>query len=198
MQAGDGAPFYHPGSRALQDRFDSRRIADRIEQVTLHDVITPDDAALLTRVPMFFLATVEPTGQPDVSFKGGPPGFLRVLDERTLAFPHYDGNGMFRSLGNITAHPEVALLFVDFEHPFRIRVHGTASVSADDPLLPTWERAQLVVRVAVTRVFPNCPRYIPTMHVEQYSPYLPEPGREPPVPDWKLSPAFRDALPGSS
>src|SRR5215471_5255011 len=122
-------PLYHEGNRWMQDRFDSRRIADRLQQVTLHDHFSEGDRAFVTRSSMFFLATADADGQPDVSYKGGMPGFVRVVDKQTLAFPDYDGNGMFKSLGNILVNPKVGLLFIDFEQPNRMRVSGTASVS---------------------------------------------------------------------
>src|SRR5437868_9529777 len=188
-------PLYHAGNRQLQDRFDSRRIADRLEQVTLHARFTDDDRDFVSRCAMFFLATADANGQPDVSYKGGMPGFVRILDDRTLAFPDYDGNGMFKSLGNILANPKVGLLFIDFEHPNRMRISGTATVSSDDPLLGEFAGAQLVVRVRVERIFPNCPRYIHRMQVVEHSVYAPGPRHEPPEPDWKRMPVFRDALP---
>jgi predicted pyridoxine 5'-phosphate oxidase superfamily flavin-nucleotide-binding protein len=188
-------PLYHEGNRQLQDRFDSRRIADRLEQVTLHNCFTEGDRATLARCAMFFLATADTDRQPDVSYKGGLPGFVRPVDDRTLAFPDYDGNGMFKSLGNILANPKVGLLFVDFEHPNRMRVSGTASVSADDPLLIEFPGAQMVVRVHVERIFPNCPRYIHRMQMVELSVYAPRPEHEPPEPDWKRMDVFRDALP---
>src|SRR5947208_3145977 len=135
VRAMDDEGLYHQGNRELQDRFDCRRIADRLEQVTLHDRFSEGDRDFIERSAMFFLATADAEGQPDVSYKGGMPGFVRVLDDRTLAFPDYDGNGMFKSLGNVLLNPRVGLLFVDFEHPNRMRVNGTASVSTDDPLL---------------------------------------------------------------
>lgn len=187
--------FYHEGQRALQDRFDSRRIADRLEQVTLHDRLTESDQAFIARMPMFFLASMEPDGRPDVSYKGGAPGFVRVPHDAELAFPHYDGNGMFRSLGNIARTSAVALLFVDFEHPSRLRVHGEAQLSEDPELLASWPGAQAAVRVAVQRVFPNCPRYIHRMPFAQESPYVPGPDGDAPEPDWKRMAVFRDALP---
>ena len=189
--------MYHDGNRALQDRFDSRRIADRLEQVTVHQELWDGDVELIERSPMFFLATTDPDGWPDVSYKGGRPGFVRCLDRTTLAFPSYDGNGMFKSLGNVLANPRVALLFVDFEHPNRLRIQGTASVADDDPLLGTWEGAQLVVRVTIERAFPNCPRYIHRMALEELSVYAPAPGHDPPEPEWKQMDVFRDFLPGS-
>jgi predicted pyridoxine 5'-phosphate oxidase superfamily flavin-nucleotide-binding protein len=191
-------PLYHAGNRELQDRFDSRRIADRLEQVTLHDRFDEGDRAFVERSAMFFLATADAEGQPDVSYKGGMPGFVRVIDEQTLAFPDYDGNGMFKSLGNILVNPKVGLLFLDFEHPNRMRVSGTATVSDADPLLAEFPGAQLIVRVHAERIFPNCPRYIHKMQLVQHSVYAPRPEHEPPEPDWKRMDAFRDALPRRS
>jgi predicted pyridoxine 5'-phosphate oxidase superfamily flavin-nucleotide-binding protein len=188
-------PLYHAGNRELQDRFDSRRIADRLEQVTLHDEFSDGDRALVERSAMFFLATADAQGQPDVSYKGGLPGFVRVVDAQTLAFPDYDGNGMFKSLGNIMVNPKVGLLFVDFEHPHRLRVNGIASVADDDPLLADCPGAQLIVRVRAERIFPNCPRYIHKMQLVEPSVYAPRPDYAPPTPEWKKNDTFRDALP---
>jgi predicted pyridoxine 5'-phosphate oxidase superfamily flavin-nucleotide-binding protein len=187
--------IYNKGSRKLQDRFDSRRIADRLYQVTLHKTFSQGDRDFIGRSNMFFLATANAQGHPDVSYKGGLPGFVRILDDETLAFPDYDGNGMFRSLGNITLNPSVALLFIDFERPNRLRVHGEAAVSDTDPLLAEYPGAQLIVRVQVTRIFPNCPRYIHKMKLVQQSVYAPRVDYTPPVPDWKNMEEFRDHLP---
>jgi predicted pyridoxine 5'-phosphate oxidase superfamily flavin-nucleotide-binding protein len=186
---------YNEGSRSLQDRFDSRRIADRLEQVTVHDHFTPDDRAFVEASAMFFLATADADGWPDCSYKGGMPGFVRVVDERTLAFPSYDGNGMFRSLGNVAVNDKVGLLFVDFERPRRMRVLGRASLHFDDELLAAFDGAQLVVRVRATAIFPNCPRYIHRMELVERSVYAPRPGHTAPEPDWKRMEVFRDFLP---
>src|SRR5712692_1021972 len=187
--------MYHGGSRQLQDRFDSRRIADRLEQVTVHDTFTDDDRAFVERCSMFFLATADADGHPDCSYKGGLPGFVRVVDPRTLAFPSYDGNGMFRSLGNIRVNPHVGLLFIDFESPRRLRVNGRATMRDDDPLLAEFVGAQLIVRVEAQAIFPNCPRYIHKMQMLETSPYAPAEGHTPPVPEWKTRPVFREVLP---
>lgn len=187
--------MYHEGSREFQDRFDSRRIADRLEAVTVHNEFTADDVAFIERSSMFFLATADADGWPDCSYKGGTPGFVRVVDSRTLLFPTYDGNGMFRSLGNITVNPKVGLLFVDWEHPRRLRVSGTAAVLDDADLVSGFEGAQLVVSVTAERIFPNCPRYIHRMHLEEESVFAPRPGHVPPVPEWKMMEIFRDHLP---
>ena len=152
--------MYNWGSRKLQDRFDSRRIADRLEQRTVHDAFTETDRAFIESSPMFFLATVDAEGCPDCSYKGGMPGFVRVLNPNTLAFPDYDGNGMFKSLGNILVNPHVGMLFIDFEHPDRMRINGTATARDDDPLLSEYPGAQLIIRVQAEQIFPNCPRYI--------------------------------------
>ena len=187
--------MYHDGARHWQDRFETRALADRLVEVTLHTQFTDQDRQLIEGCTMFFLATADEDGRPECSFKGGPPGFVRVLEPATLAFPSYDGNGMFKSLGNIRVNPHVGLLFVDFERQRRVRVNGTATASEVDPLLAEFAGAQLVVRVCATQIFPNCPRYIPRMTVVEPSPYAPAPGCTPPTPEWKRRPVFQDVLP---
>ena len=186
---------YHEGSRRLQDHFDCRRIADRLQEVTLSTELEDDDRRFIERAPMFFLATADAQGRPECSYKGGMPGFVAVLSPREIAWPDYDGNGQFRSLGNIAIHPHVGLLFIDWQRPSRLRVNGRATVSWDDPLLPRWEGAQMIVRLAIEQVFPNCPRYIHRMQMVEASVYAPRAGHEPPRPDWKDEPSFADALP---
>jgi len=187
--------MYNWGSRQLQDQFDSQRIADRLEQRTVHETFTDEDRALIERSPMFFLATADAEGHPDCSYKGGLPGFVRVVNSNTLAFPDYDGNGMFKSLGNMLVNPHVGMLFIDFEHPGRMRINGTATVHDDDPLLSEYPGAQLIVRVQAEQIFPNCPRYIHKMQIIKYSVYKPRIGYTPPEPEWKEMEEFRDALP---
>lgn len=189
--------MYHWGSRQLQDQFDSRRIADRLEQRTVHGTFTENDCAFIARSPMFFLATADAEGRPDCSYKGGMPGFVRVLTPTTLAFPDYDGNGMFKSLGNMLVNQHVGMLFIDFEHPGRMRINGIATVHADDPLLSEYPGARLIVRVQAEQIFPNCPRYIHQMQVIKYSVYTPRLDYTPPEPEWKQMEEFRDALPGT-
>ena len=150
--------LYHDGTRRLQDRFDTRRLADRIEDRIVRDHIDADDRAFIEARDMFFLATADADGKPQSSYKGGDPGFVRVLDERTIAFPSYDGNGMYLSVGNALVNPHVGLLFIDFEGRKRLRLNGVASVADDDPLLADYPEAQMIVRVRATEVFPNCPR----------------------------------------
>jgi uncharacterized protein len=189
------APPYHGGMRTLQDRFETRRLADRLDERLTRCAFTDDDRQFIESRPLFFLATADAHGSPDCSYKGGDPGFVRVVGASELAFPSYDGNGMFRSLGNMLVNPGVALLFIDFERPNRLRVNGVASIGADDALLPAFPGAQLVVRVRVQLIFPNCPRYIHRMSVVEASPYVPRADAQPPVPKWKRFEMFRDVLP---
>jgi predicted pyridoxine 5'-phosphate oxidase superfamily flavin-nucleotide-binding protein len=187
--------YYHDGARQLQDEFDSRRIADRLVKVTLHQTLTEGDKAFLARASMFFLATADPDGYPDCSYKGGLPGFVQSIGDSQVAFPDYDGNGMFRSLGNIRLNPHIGMLFIDFQHPDRMRINGSATVHMEDPLLDEYPGARMIVRVTDLQIFPNCPRYIHTMRLERYSVYAPKYGYVPPEPDWKRDSEFRDALP---
>lgn len=188
-------PMYHDGMRQLQDARETRRLADRLEQVTLRAEFNEDDRAFIERCPMFFVATADADGRPDCSYKGGLPGFVRVIDGRTLVIPDYDGNGMYRSWGNVLVNPHVGLLFLDFESPKRLRVNGTARVTDDDPLLAAFPGSVFIVRVTATRIFPNCPRYIHSMRLVQYSVYAPRTEYTPPVPTWKTFDVYRDALP---
>jgi predicted pyridoxine 5'-phosphate oxidase superfamily flavin-nucleotide-binding protein len=187
--------MYHDGNRSLQDQFDSRLIADRLVEVLHRTRFSDEDRGFIESRAMFFLATADADGWPDCSYKGGRPGFVRVITEDTLAFPSYDGNGMFKSLGNVLRNPRVGLLFMDFEQPKRLRVNGVASIDFADPLVGSFVGAQLVVRVKAEHIFPNCPRYIHRMTLEEISVYTPAPAHEPPVPEWKKMDAFRDYLP---
>jgi uncharacterized protein len=186
--------LYNAGSRRLQERFDTVRLADRIEEGHVLDVIDDDDRAFIEGRDMFFLATADPEGRPQCSYKGGEPGFVRVLDEHTIAFPSYDGNGMYLSAGNVLVNPNVGLLFIDFEGRKRMRLNGVASIDPDDPLAAAWPEAQFVVRVRATQVFPNCPRYIHEYKLVQRSRFVPKSDCETPAPAWKRRDWARDVL----
>jgi hypothetical protein len=188
---------YHDGHRQLQDHFDSRRLADRLEEVTYRTALSDGDRAFIEGADMFFLATADAAGNPDCSYKGGAPGFVQVCSDTELAWPDYDGNGQFRSLGNIAIHAPLALLFIDWEKPRRLRVHGRATLAFDDPTQASMPGAQLMVRVAIERIFPNCPRYIHSMARVAVSPYVPRDGEEAPVPAWKSDERFAPCLPAS-
>jgi predicted pyridoxine 5'-phosphate oxidase superfamily flavin-nucleotide-binding protein len=186
---------YSPSSRALQDQFDTRRLADRLAEVKVRDHFTPEDGQFIERLDMFFLATVDAAGQPTCSYKGGDPGFVTMVDETTLAFPSYDGNGMYLSAGNIAETHGVGLLFIDFELQRRMRVDGVAHVVESDPLLARYPEAQFLVRVEAKRVYPNCPRYIHKYQRVERSAFVPRAQQRTPVPGWKQAPWACDVLP---
>jgi predicted pyridoxine 5'-phosphate oxidase superfamily flavin-nucleotide-binding protein len=185
---------YNEGNRRLQDRFDTRRLADRIEERIVHTVIDEDDRAFIEGCDMFFIATADAEGRPQCSYKGGDPGFVHVLDERTIAFPVYDGNGMYLTAGNALVNPQVGLLFIDFERRRRMRLNGVASVAEGDELLAQFPEAQLVIRVEATEVFPNCPRYIHEYRLVQRSRFVPRDECRTPVPAWKTREWANDVL----
>lgn len=183
--------MYHDGHRELQQRFDTTRLADFFEDLA-EDFINDDRRRYIEARDMFFLATVDPDGRPNCSYKGGAPGFVRVVDEHTIAFPSYDGNGMYLSMGNIAETAEVGLLFIDFEQQQRMRLNGTASIDLDDPLLAEYPEAQFIVRVRVREVFANCPRYIHKLTLVERSVFVPEAERQTPVAAWKAGVAAGD------
>ncbi len=187
--------MFHERNRALQDHFGTRALADRIVEHRDHDQFTESEKLFIESRSFFFLATADADGRPDCSFKGGQPGFVRIVAPDLLVFPDYDGNGMFKSLGNIRANPQVGLLFIDFERRKRMRLNGIASIAADDPLLADFPGGQMLVRVRPTHIFRNCPRYIPAMRVVEPSVYVPRAGRPPPEPEWKSRPDLCDVVP---
>lgn len=184
---------YHEGQREFQDRFDTRRLADRLAQAA-SDTFNETHAAFVQARDMFFIASTDLDGSPDCSYKGGDPGFVRVIDESTLMFPVFDGNGMFRTLGNLKVNPRVGLLFIDLESGSRLRVNGDASVDLDDPLASTYQGALAVVRVRARSVFANCRRYVHEYQKVSPSPFVPRDNVDPPVPDWKLIDWFDGTL----
>ena len=185
---------YHDGNLQLQERFDTRRLADRLkERVT--ETIGEEARAIIEEARMFFLATCDDRGLPTCSYKGGDPGFVRVVDERTLAFPNYDGNGKYQSMGNLLRNPNVGMLFVDFEGSQRLRVQGAARIDDGDVLLAEYAEAQFIVRVEVTEVYKNCPRYVHKYRFVETSEFVPHEGKETPQPAWKTSEELKDALP---
>jgi uncharacterized protein len=187
--------LYHEGSRRLQDRFDTRRLADRIEERIVRETIDADDKAFIERCDMLFIATVDADGKPNCSYKGGDPGFIQVVDERTVALPGYDGNGMYLSFGNVLVDPRVGLLFISFEEQKRLRLNGEASLDEHDELMGEYPEAQFVVRVRAREVFPNCPRYIHKYTLVERSRFVPKAACDTPVPAWKQRDWARDALP---
>lgn len=180
----------------LQERFDTTNLAAAELQVIVHDVLSDPDKAFIQSLDMFWLATVDPQGSPTVSYKGGAKGFVRILDDRTVAFPNYDGNGMYFSMGNIASTSHIGMLFMDFETPSRLRLQGDAELSDDPALVGLWPGAQFAIKVAITALITNCPRYIPKMERKQSSRYVPDAitGAQP-IPGWKRIDAIQGVLP---
>jgi len=187
--------LYGEQHRAFQDNFETRKLADTVEGVIVHSEISDEEKAFIESRDMFFLSTVDHLGRPSVSYKGGEIGMVRVLDEHTLAFPSYDGNGMYLSAGNISINNKIGMLFIDFEKPHRLRIYGEASVSKDDPLLDEYNDAQLIIRVKPTEIWINCPRYIHKYQLVESSEYVPQKDEEAPLPEWKKLDLFQDMLP---
>jgi predicted pyridoxine 5'-phosphate oxidase superfamily flavin-nucleotide-binding protein len=186
---------FSASQRALQERFGTAALADRVSSITMHDQLNDMEQAFIASRDLFFLSTVDAEGQPTCSYKGGDVGFVRVLDANTVAFPSYDGNGMYLSMGNLGERPKVGLLFIDFETPNRLRLHGNASVDPNDPLLGEYPGADLVVRVQITNLFVNCPRYIHGYTKTATSKYVPKADCNVPPAKWKRIDLFADALP---
>ena len=188
--------LYHEGNRQLQDAFDSRRISDRLEETLTRAAFTTDDKAFIESAVYLFIATADADGRPDCSFKGGAPGFVRVTGAGELAFPDYDGNGMFKSLGNIVVNPHVGLLFIDLQRQAETatRERGRRGCRATTRCSGRpWARSSSA-RVTARAIFPNCPRYIPKLQMAEPSEYVPQPGRDPVEPAWKGFDSFKDAV----
>ncbi|HTL29846.1 MAG TPA: pyridoxamine 5'-phosphate oxidase family protein [Tepidisphaeraceae bacterium] len=191
--------MYHDGQRQLQDQFDTRRLADRLQEKLVKSALNPKQKAFIESADMFFLATADEHGHPSCSYRGGDPGFVRVLDDmQTLALPNYDGDGMYISWGNVVANPHVGLLFIDFMKGWRLRIHGEANISRDDPLMSEYPESQFIVKIKVREAFGNCPRYIHKYQLVERSTYVPRRDCVTPIPDWKKQPDIQDVLPRSS
>jgi len=190
--------IYSTEHRTLQNVFDTTRLADRVDELVVRSKLSSDQKAFIESRDMFFLSTVDHRGYPTCSYKGGSPGFIKVVDLQTIVFPSYNGNGMFLSMGNINTNHKVGMLFIDFETPHRVRVHGDATVAQNDPMLADFVGAELLVRVTITETFINCPRYIHQYQRVKTSKYAPQSGCDaPPAPQWKRIDALQDALPAN-
>ncbi|MEL6577697.1 MAG: pyridoxamine 5'-phosphate oxidase family protein [Pseudomonadota bacterium] len=187
--------MFHEHHRALQDRFDGRRVADALEKHRRLDAFGPEHVALIEEASFFFLATAHGESV-DCSFKGGPPGFVRVTGPTTLEWPDFDGNSMYRSLGNIRGSGRAGLLFIRLDGSAeRLRVNGLATLLDDHSTRADYPGAKLVVRLEAAEIFPNCPRYIPDLGQGRASAYLPEAGRALAKPAWKDRDYIREILP---
>jgi hypothetical protein len=188
--SGNVNSIYHSGSIEMQNRLDTRKVADHIAAKYVTDQLSDNDIDTIRRADCFYLATADHEGRPDCSYKGGLPGFVHIVDNSTIAFPSYDGAGMFRSLGNILVNPHVGLLFLDYERRIKLRLNGAATVSTDPADTARFESADAVVSVRMREVFENCPRYLHDRTTGEHSTYCPRPDYLPPDPEWKLKPEY--------
>lgn len=188
--------LYGEQHKLLQQAFDTEKLAERVKEFIVLPEVTDEHKAFIESRDMFFLTSIDHRGYPTCSHKGGMSGFIKVVDNRTIAFPSYDGNGMFLSLGNINGNNKIGMLFIDFETPHRVRVHGTATINKQDPLAKEFHGSELVVRVTVKEIFVNCPRYIHQYRRIELSKYAPQANFESPLmPQWKRIDGLQDVLP---
>jgi len=188
--------FFHPGMRELQDRFEGRAVPDRLADNRMRTIFSGTDREFIETSSFFFLSTATPESV-DCSFKGGDPGFVRVVGENVLEWPDYDGNRMYRSLGNIIRNPRVGLMFIRFDGTrfdgsARLRVNGTAVLDESDAAREGLPGAKRIIRMTAEHIFTNCPRYIPVMATGEGSAYTPRDGYTPPDPAWKSRDFVKD------
>lgn len=186
--------MYGSGARAMQESLQSGTLANHIATKYVTDGLSDQERDYISKADCFFLASATADGRPDCSYKGGLPGFVHVLDSRTLRFPSYDGNGMHLTLGNIMENAAVGLLFIDFEGGYRLRLNGRARVLTEAEVVGSFPGAEAVVEVLLGKVFENCPRYVHSRVRQSHSPYCPAPGHTPPIPEWKRKPEYADIL----
>lgn len=186
--------FYTPTQRQLQDEYNARDLADRVEASITTDELAEHHTDFITERNMFYLSTVDENGYPSCSYKGGAPGFVRVLNSHSLVFPNYDGNGMFMSQGNIVATAKVGLLFINFEVPQRIRLRGTAKLLRDGPLVESYPGALTVTELAIKKVWLNCARYVHRMEPKELSAFLPREDGSYKLAPWKRIDVLQDVI----
>ncbi|WP_240351458.1 pyridoxamine 5'-phosphate oxidase family protein [Streptomyces olivoreticuli] len=186
--------FYHEGSRRVQRRLGTEQLATHIAERYVTDLLVDEHIGWIRAADAVYLATVDPAGRPECSYKGGLPGFVRVPDPRTLEIPSYDGNGMYRTLGNAAATPGIGMLFLFPELPAKLRVNGDCELLTDPGSLTPHPGAEAVLRVHIREVFENCPRYLHDRRTGTHSEHCPRPDYRPPEPDWKKKPEYEGLL----
>ncbi|MCP4286302.1 MAG: pyridoxamine 5'-phosphate oxidase [Gammaproteobacteria bacterium] len=155
---------FHTGEVAAQERWQTTHIWDRARRTRLLlDHIPEPFHERIKKAPFFFLATSDNTGSCDCSFKGGGPGIIQIINDKQLAFPDFDGNGAFMSLGNILKNHQVGMLFIDFNDGARLRVNGRASVHDVGPIKGLFPDQPRVILVEIEQVVPNCAAHIPRL-----------------------------------
>ncbi len=160
---------FTPTVKAIQTRKGSRRAYSRQEEAGAWETeITDALKSFVEAQTSIFLATANADGQPYIQHRGGPPGFLRVIDSRTLGFVDYAGNRQFISSGNLAENPKAHLFLVDYAQRLRIKIWGTARVVEGDAALTAQlmpadyrARAEQVILFTVSAWDANCPQHIP-------------------------------------
>jgi len=186
--------FFTLAQRQLQGEFKTTDLADRIVEAVVTEELSDPQAEFIHSRNMFYLSTIDESGYPSCSYKGGDLGFVRVINPVTIVFPNYDGNGMFMSMGNIQDKAKVGLLFIDFETPQRLRLRGEARCLREGPMLDSYPGANLVVEISVNHVWINCPRYVHRMQPLEQSPYLPGKDGAVSLALWKRVDLIQDVL----
>ncbi|MCH2578416.1 MAG: pyridoxamine 5'-phosphate oxidase family protein [Pseudomonadales bacterium] len=186
--------FFTLAQRQLQGEFETTDLADRIVEAVVTEELSDPQAEFIHSRNMFYLSTIDESGYPSCSYKGGDLGFVRVINPVTIVFPNYDGNGMFMSMGNIQDKAKVGLLFIDFETPQRLRLRGEARCLREGPMLDSYPGANLVVEISVNHVWVNCPRYVHRMQPLEQSPYLPGKDGAVSLALWKRVDLIQDVL----
>jgi predicted pyridoxine 5'-phosphate oxidase superfamily flavin-nucleotide-binding protein len=187
--------FYHAGHRQLQTEFQSQALADRLEEIIVQPTLDGDAQAFIEAQDHFFLTTVDTSGFPTVSYKGGNPGFVQVVDATTLLFPCFDGNGMWLSMGNILEHEKIGMLFINMVEPHRVRIQGTATLTREPSVLDQWQDVGLAVQVNISHTWINCPRYIHPMEKRHQSPHVPTREHITEAAEWKSLELVADVIP---
>lgn len=160
---------FTPAVKAVQTRRGSRAAYARMEEAGGWPTTIDDGLrAFIASQNSVFLATASADGQPYVQHRGGPPGFLRVLDDRTIAFADFQGNRQYITQGNLSENPRAQLFLIDYGTRRRIKLWGTARVVEDDPellaaVMPSGyhARAEQVIVFTVATWDANCPQHIP-------------------------------------
>ena len=186
--------LYEESHRSLQDEFGTRKLADRVEEFVCVTEFSDDAKEFIEAQDFFFLSTVDEKGRPTVSYKGGAVGFASVVDSKTLIFPIFNGNGMYFSAGNIQKNSEVGLLFISFEKPHRIRVQGRANLKKDKEYTDIYPGSEIVIKVTLSEMWQNCPRYIHRYKKISQSKNVPDTNGNFPLATWKRIDGVQDVL----
>jgi hypothetical protein len=186
--------LYEEAHRSLQDEFGSRELADRVEDFVCVTEFSEDAKKFIEQQDFFFLSSVDEKGRPTVSYKGGGVGFVRIIDSKTLVFPIFNGNGMYFSAGNIQKNSEVGLLFISFEKPHRNRVQGTAELKKSNDYIKLYPGSEFVVKVTLSEMWQNCPRYIHKYKKIATSKNVPDSQGNFPLAAWKRIDGVQDVI----